>query len=378
MKILLVGEYSRLHNSLKEGLLALGHSVTLISTGDFFKKYPSDIMLERKYDQGVARKLKVGIYKISGADITSRSIRNQFFSHSEQLKGYDVVQLINESPFAIEPQTEIELISFLKKNNKKLYLLSCGTDYLSVQYALSDALPYNILSEYKSGRIPEKKFQFALKYTRPAFKELHHHVFDLVNGVIASDMDYHLPLAGHPKYLGLIPNPVNIDKLEVLPLKETGPVSIFLGINRDNYHSKGIRYFEEALKIISEKYPDKIEVEIAENLPYDTYIKKFNQAHILLDQVLGYDQGYNALEAMAKGKVVFTGADRLFEKFYKLDKQVAINALPDAAQIAQKLEELIRDPGSIKEIGRNAREFVEQQHNHIGIAKKYVAVWNEN
>jgi DNA-binding response OmpR family regulator len=39
MKILLVGEYSRLHNSLKEGLNELGHQVTIIATGDHFKNY---------------------------------------------------------------------------------------------------------------------------------------------------------------------------------------------------------------------------------------------------------------------------------------------------------------------------------------------------
>lgn len=42
MKILLIGEYSRLHNSLKEGLQHLGHDVTLISTGDGMKQFPSD------------------------------------------------------------------------------------------------------------------------------------------------------------------------------------------------------------------------------------------------------------------------------------------------------------------------------------------------
>ena len=41
-------------------------------------------------------------------------------------------------------------------------------------------------------------------------------------------------------------------------------------------------------------------------------IKNYEQAHIILDQVYAFDQGYNALEAMAKGKVVFTGAEAIF------------------------------------------------------------------
>ena len=42
MKILLLGEYSRLHNSLKEGLVALGHEVSIVACGDYFKKYDVD------------------------------------------------------------------------------------------------------------------------------------------------------------------------------------------------------------------------------------------------------------------------------------------------------------------------------------------------
>ena len=43
MKILLIGEYSNLHNSLKQGLIKLGHEVVLIGSGDGFKKYNVDI-----------------------------------------------------------------------------------------------------------------------------------------------------------------------------------------------------------------------------------------------------------------------------------------------------------------------------------------------
>ena len=42
MKILLVGEYSNLHNSLKEGLQQLGHSVSINGLNDGFKDYAID------------------------------------------------------------------------------------------------------------------------------------------------------------------------------------------------------------------------------------------------------------------------------------------------------------------------------------------------
>ena len=48
MKILLIGEYSNVHWTLAEGLRSLGHTVCVISNGDFWKDYKRDISLVRK------------------------------------------------------------------------------------------------------------------------------------------------------------------------------------------------------------------------------------------------------------------------------------------------------------------------------------------
>lgn len=378
MRILLVGEYSRLHNSLKEGLIALGRDVTLVSTGDFFKDYPSDIRLQHRWNSGLKGKIRILLYRLTGIDLTERSVVKQFMKNRDDLKGYDIVQLINESPFTIQPESEIILCGWLAAHNKKLFLLSCGADHLSVTYAMGDQLPYTILDAYKKGKAPYREFHWALKYLNPRFKALHEFVYRQITGVIASDLDYHLPLQGHPKYLGLIPNPVNTKELLCANQPIDKKIRVFIGINRSNYFSKGINYFEEALDIVSETHGEKMEVEIAENLPYREYIQKFDRAHIVLDQVLGQDQGYNALEAMAKGKVVFTGAGEPFMRWYSLEDTVAINAVPDAPTIAANLIRLLDDPDQIGTIGARAREFVLREHDHKMIARKYLDVWGAN
>ena len=378
MKILLVGEYSRLHNSLKEGLVSLGHDVTILGTGDYFKNYPVDIKLSRKYDEGLLKKLKIGIYKITGLDITSISLKKQFFKQSDNLKGFDIVQLINESSFDVSPEVEKQFISFLKTNNDTLFLLSCGTDHLSVKYAFGNNFRYSILNPLFDGTLSENKYSPILKYLKPEYKSLHEFVFKSIDGVIASDIDYHIPLKGHKQYLGLISNPINVDTLKFQSLDTGGRIVIFHGINRSNYYKKGSDYFEAALAIIQKKYPDKVHIEIVEDLPYSQYIETYNKAHIILDQVLGYDQGYNALEAMAKGKVVFTGAEKEFEEYYNLQKPVAINALPDEKQIADELEDLILNPENIIEIGRNARAFIEKEHHYKTIAERYISTWTKS
>ncbi len=125
----------------------------------------------------------------------------------------------------------------------------------------------------------------------------------------------------------------------------------FSWYKQHNYYKKGNDIFEAALDIIEQKYRIKLKLLMYEDLPYKEYIKSFDKAHILLDQVYAYDQGYNALEAMAKGKVVFTGAEQEWLDYYNIEEDtIAINALPDAEEIANKLEWLILNPEKIIEI----------------------------
>ena len=115
-----------------------------------------------------------------------------------------------------------------------------------------------------------------------------------------------------------------------------------------------------------------------ENVPYSEYIEKYNSAHILLDQVFAYDQGYNALEAMAKGKVVFTGAEKEFlERYNLMEDEVCINALPNVDYLFKKMEDLILNPEKLRVISNNARAFIKREHNYISIAKKYLETWKK-
>lgn len=377
MRILLVGEYSGLHNNLKKGLIALGHDVVIVGTSDGFKKYPIDFELTRKFTTGLSHKLKVAIYKLTGFDITALNLYKQFVQKQSQLKGFDIVQLINECPLNSTPKFEKKVISFLKQHNHNLFLLSCGTDHISVSYAYNGNFRYSILDPLYKRKLQKSDYYSILKYLNPEYQNHSKWLYNNIRGVIASDLDYHIPLLGNSKYLGLIPNPVNLAKLKKEEFKTTNPkpIQIFLGINKKAYLKKGIDYFEQALEIIKEKYGKAISVTTVENLPYHEYIKAFNNCHILLDQVLGYDQGYNALEAMAKGKVVFTGAEKEFYNHYNIKEKVAINALPDVDYLVKQFSILIENPELLQDISAAAEKFVAKYHDHINVAQKYIDTW---
>jgi hypothetical protein len=377
VRILLIGEFSRLHNSLKEGLVALGHEVIIVANGDGFKNYPVDLSTKAKWCEtklgNIPRQL---IFQLTKFDIARIEFGIRFYLHLDKLKNFDVVQLINESPIQTTPRFERFLLKKLFAQNKKSFLLCCGVDYLVAKHLIEKKERYSIMNPYFENPKLKKEFSYILNFLSNNHKKTHDLVYQNIQGVICSDMDYVLAMQKHPMFLGLIPNPINTDAIEFSELKIEDKIIIFLGINRGTYQTKGIAFFEKALEILKAKHKSKIEIVIAENLPYQTYINQNNRAHIILDQVYSFDQGYNALEAMAKGKVVFTGADKEFTQYYNLTEKVAINALPDVNYLVNELEYLIENPTEIIAIGERARKFIDKEHNYIAVAEKYLSKWN--
>ena len=378
MKILLLGEYSRLHNSLKEGLVALGHEVTIVGCGDKFKKFPVDYSIYAAVcnDNKIANFLFKSIRKVLGLDFEKIEKAIRFYFLLSEFNKYDHVQLINSDALETYPILSRFLYKKLFKKIKSRSLLICGDETPIVDYWFQNELKYSVLTPYFEDNSLENQFQFPLKYRKENYKKTFKWLKENCQQLITSDLDYEIPMQKMGFTTTFVPNPINTDKIVFQPIENTNKIIIFLGINRLSYLKKGINYFEKALEIIREKYADKVEIIVTENLPYNEYISIYNKAHILLDQVFAYDQGYNALEAMAKGKVVFTGAETEFLNQYQLQEdEVCINALPNETEIAAKLSLLIEHPEKIIAISKNARNFIEKQHDYKTIATKYLACW---
>ena len=378
MKILLLGEYSRLHNSLKEGLVALGHEVTIVGCGDKFKKFSVDYSIYARIcnDNKIANFLFKGIRKVINLDLEKIEKAIRLYFLLPKLNDFNHVQLINSDALETYPILSRFLYKKLFKKIKSRSLLICGDETPIVDYWFQNELKYSVLTPYFEDNSLEKNFQFPLKYRKESYRKTFEWLKENCQKLITSDLDYEIPMQKMGFTTTFIPNPINTDKIVFQPVENTNKIIIFLGINRLSYLKKGINYFEKALQIVRKKYADKVEIVVTENLPYNEYISIYNKAHIVLDQVFAYDQGYNALEAMAKGKVVFTGAETEFLNQFQLQEdEVCINALPDENKIAAKLSYLIEHPEKIIEISKNARNFIEKQHDYKTIATKYLACW---
>lgn len=378
MKILLLGEYSRLHNSLKEGLFLLGHEVKIVGCGDKFKKLPIDYSIypQTLNNNKIANIFFKTIRKVTNLDLEKIEKAIRFYLLLSKLNDYQHVQLINSDALETYPFLSRFLYKKLFKKIKSRSLLICGDETPIVDYWFKEELKYTVLTPYFEDNSLENQFRFPLKYRKKSYRKTFDWLQENCQKLITSDLDYEIPMQKMGYSTTFIPNPINTETIIFQPLESTNKIVIFLGINRLSAIKKGIGYFEKALAIIREKYADKVEIVVTENLPYNEYISIYNKAHILLDQVFAYDQGYNALEAMAKGKVVFTGAESEFLNQYQLNEdEVCINALPDENKIAAKLSYLIEHPEKIMEISKNARNFIEKEHHYKTIATKYLACW---
>lgn len=378
MKILLVGEYSRLHNSLKEGLAALGHEVIIVGCGDKFKKFPVDFSIYAQIcnNNKTANFLFKSIRKVTSLDFEKIEKAIRFYLLLPKLNDFNHVQLINSDVLETYPILSRFLYKKLFKKIKSRSLLICGDEVSVVDYWFQNELKYSVLTPYFEDNSLENRFQFPLKYRKESYRKTFEWLKENCQKLITSDLDYEIPMQKMGFTTTFVPNPINTDKIVFQPLEKSDKIIIFLGINRLSYLKKGINYFEKALEIVRKKYANKVEIIVTENIPYKDYISIYNKAHILLDQVFAYDQGYNALEAMAKGKVVFTGAETEFLNQYQLQEdEVCINALPNETEIAAKLSLLIEHPEKIIAISKNARNFIEKQHDYKTIATKYLACW---
>ncbi|MXN92406.1 glycosyltransferase [Flavobacterium sp. Sd200] len=379
MKILLVGEYSRLHNSLKEGLEALGHIAVIVGTGDDFKNYSTDYSIAAKLTEKYKPLLKLtrALKKITGIDLQRTEKGLRFYGLLPKLKGFDHIQLINSDAIETHPAFAKWLLKKLIKQNKTMSLLVCGDETPVIDYCISGRPRYSILTPYLKDKSLKSYYSYPLKYLQNNHRQLFKWVQANANCIITSDLDYQIPMRSMGYNTQLIPNPVNTSKISFIDLQIPNKVVIFLGINRLSYIKKGIVFFEDALQQIQQQYAEKVEIIVTENVPYAQYIEMYNRAHIVLDQVYAFDQGYNALEAMAKGKVVFTGAEDEFTDHYDLTERVAVNALPDAGAIAAELSYLIENPDEIIALGKRARAFIEKEHDYIKVANIYLQAWTQ-
>lgn len=377
MKILLMGEYSNVHATLAEGLRKLGHEVTVLSNGDFWKNYPRDIDLVRKPG------------KLGGIAYMARLYRIL-----PKLRGYDIVQLINPMFLELKAERILPIYRYLKQHNRKIILGGFGMDY----YWVSGCC-YNKPLRYSDFNIGE-----SLRTNTDALKErkdwlgtekgrLNQMIAEECDGIVTGLYEYwtcYHPI--FPDKTTFIPFPIkphipapaqkdsqaHIEDSQVLSMTIPEKIKIFIGINRSRSEYKGTDIMLKAAQAIAEKYPNKLELRKAENLPFQEYVKMMNGSDAILDQLYSYTPSMNPLEAMSRGIICIGGGEpENYEILHETNLRPIINVQPNYESVCKELEKLILHPELIPILKKQSIEYIEKHHHYIKVAQKYESFYKQ-
>lgn len=372
MKILLLGEYSNVHNTLAMGLRALGHEVTVASDGDSWKNYPRDIDLSRNL------KSKTGLI----------SFLWRLMKALPKMRGYDVVQLINPIFFELKAQRIMPFYRYLRRNNSKIVMGAFGMDYYWASIN-TDIRPLRY-SDFNFADKPRTDFEaqrFRDDWIGTPKEKLNKQIALDCDAIIAGLYEY---WATYNEVHDLCPSGREIrDKMQFIPYPIVmpdiyhtsyygGPLRLFVGISRDRSAYKGTDIMLRAAQALKEKYPDKLELRIAEGVPFDKYQQMMDGSDAILDQLYSYTPSMNSLLAMSKGIIVVGGGEpENYDILGENEIRPIVNVLPNEQSVFQELEQLILHPERIPELKRQSVEYIKRHHDYIKVAGQYLKLYSE-
>lgn len=368
MKILLIGEYSNVHNTLALGLRALGHDVTVASDGDSWKDYPRDIDLSR--NSGTIPFL----WKLLKA--------------LPRMRGYDVVQLINPLFLELKAERIMPIYRYLRRHNKKVVMGAFGMDYYWVSVN-TDIRPlrYSDFNFSDNPRTDIEAQRFRDEWIGTPKQRLNEEIALDCDGIPAGLYEY---WATYNEVHTLCPDGRQIrEKMQFIPYPIVmpeiyhtsfygGPLKLFVGISRGRSAYKGTDIMLSAAQALQEKYPDKLELRIAQGVPFDEYRRMMDGSDAILDQLYSYTPSMNSLLAMSKGIIVVGGGEpENYDILGEKELRPIVNVQPNYQSVYDELEQLILHPERISELKRESVEYIRRHHDYIKVARRYLEFYSE-
>ena len=358
MKILLMGEYSNVHATLADGLRKLGHQVTVLSNGDFWKNYPRDINMVRRPG------------KLGGILYLAK-----LYTIVHKLRGYDIVQLINPMFLELKAERIFPIYRYLRQHNKKVILGAFGMDYYWVHVCCEDKplkySDFNIGEELRTNKDALNERKDWLGTTKEKLNQM---IAKDCDGIVTGLYEYWICYQPFfPQKTTFIPFPIKCyshpeDISDDIPTK----VKLFIGINKSRSEYKGTDIMLKAAQAIEQKYSDKVELRIAENIPFQQYVEMMNGSDAILDQLYSYTPSMNPLEAMSRGIICIGGGEpENYEIIHENQIHPIINVQPCYESVYEELEKLVLQPEQIPILKKNSIAYVNKHHDYIKVAKSY-------
>ena len=362
MKILLIGEASFVHNTLKRGLVERGHHVTTMSDGNGWHDAPRDIDLRRDLRWG----------KLSGLKVVWQLVR-----HLPQLCGNDIVQIHNYQFVPLMYRWNTLLLRLLKLVNHRVVKGCYGDDPQVFRRQAIGVPSYSDTywggmernTSLNSGRIAE--------VTEHGAEESWRETTRMSDALVACLYEYWLNYneAPYSPRLHYIPLPMVLPDMDRVKVKGTGDViKVLVGIQPQRDYMKGARKIASFVEEVSRRHPGKVDIRYVEGVPYDEYKRMLAAADVLVDQLYSYTPSMNSLAAMACGTVVIGGGEEEFYEFIgERQLRPIINVRPDVDGEVniEAIEKAFFTGGRLAEMSRESVEFAHKYHDYRHVAEQY-------
>ena len=362
MRILLVGEYSNVHATLAEALRTLGHEVCVISNGDFWKDYPRDIDVARRPG------------KWGGLQLMMRLCRLL-----PRLRGYDVVQLINPMFFELKAERLYFFYDYLRSHNGKVFLGAFGMDWYWVHECVyKRPLRYSDFNIGNQLRTDAEAMKYRNDWLGTPKGKLNRYIADDCDGIITGLYEYDVCYRPYfPEKTTFIPFPIKVPAKDVLTREAgSGPLRLFIGINRERSAYKGTDIMLQAAQDVCRRHPDLIQLQIAESVPFAEYQQMMDHSDAILDQLYSYTPSMNALLAMSKGIVCIGGGEpENYDIIGERELRPIINVEPTYESVVSALESLVQHPEQLPTLQQESRTYIHRHHDHLEVARRYLDAW---
>ena len=361
MKILLLGDYSNVHNTLAEGLKALGHDCVVASNGDHWKNYPRDIDLKREFGFKGAVSFIWRLMKVLPL-----------------MRGYDIVQLINPMFLELKAERIAPFYNYLRKNNKKIVLGAFGMDYYWAQVN-TDIRPLRY-SDFNIGdkiRYDEPAELFRNDVVGTAKETICKYIAKDCDAIVAGLYEYWATynavetLKDKTTFIPFPIKPQEISENQITQYSER-PTRLFVGISPKRHAYKGTDILLAAAKAVQKAHPDKVELRVVEGVPFAEYQKIMDSSDAILDQLYSYTPSMNSLLAMSKGIIDIGGGEpENYEILHEEQLRPIINVQPNYESCYHEIEQLVMHPERIPKLKQQSVEYIEKHHDYIKVAKQY-------
>lgn len=387
MKILLIGEASFLHNTLKKGLVERGHRVTTMSDGNGWHDAPRDIDLRRDGRWG----------KLGGLWVVWQLLR-----HLPQLCGNDVVQIHNYQFVPLMYRWNTLLLRFLKLTNRCVVKGCFGDDPQIFRRQAQGVPAYS--DTYWSGQLQntdqhrDRIAEVVEHGAEASWRKTTAMADALVPCLYEYWLDYNEP--PYAAKLHYIPLPMECEKMvrwcdgemvkcvgndtpshpndSQLPTNlTTSPshhLTILIGLQPKRDFMKGAMKIAMFVEEVARRHPGKVQIKYVEGVPYDEYMRLLAEADVLVDQLYSYTPSMNSLAAMARGTVVIGGGEEEYYEFIGEDTlRPIINVRPDVSdeENIATIERALFTDGTLERMRCESVKFVHKYHDYRHVAEQY-------